>query len=180
MIQRLAIALVLVSPLGVADDASTITSVKPIIMEFGQALKSELKAAISAGGPLAGIAVCNAQAGGITEASSKLGWEVSRTSLKWRNESNSPTHWEAQQLESFEAKLKSGVNPQKLWAVYEDEKEIRVMKAIMTDKVCLACHGENLNEEVSQTLKEFYPNDRATGFKAGQLRGAFSLKKIKL
>ena len=179
MIRRLAIALMLISPLGFADNIATIASVKPIIMDFGKALKSQLKAAISAGGPVAGIAVCNAQAAGITDASSKLGWEVSRTSLKWRNANNAPSQWEAQQLESFEVQLQSGEKPKKLWAVYEDEKEIRVMKAIMTDKLCLACHGDNLNSEVRQTLKALYPNDQATGFKAGQIRGAFSLQKFK-
>ena len=40
---------------------------------------------------------------------------------------------------------------------------------------CLACHGpaEALDEEVRVALAELYPEDRATGFRSGDLRGWF-------
>ena len=42
---------------------------------------------------------------------------------------------------------------------------------------CLKCHGENLDPETAAILDELYPQDKARGYKAGQVRGAFTLKK---
>jgi hypothetical protein len=42
--------------------------------------------------------------------------------------------------------------------------------------MCLQCHGEALAPEVTQALAARYPDDRATGFREGQLRGALSIR----
>ena len=47
------------------------------------------------------------------------------------------------------------------------------MKAIPTGAVCLNCHGTKIAPEVSQALAGLYPEDRATGFNEGDIRGAF-------
>jgi hypothetical protein len=47
------------------------------------------------------------------------------------------------------------------------------MKAIPTGDVCLLCHGAQLAPGVSQVLTELYPEDKATGFSMGDIRGAF-------
>jgi hypothetical protein len=39
--------------------------------------------------------------------------------------------------------------------------------------MCLACHGQTLAPGVAEVLAREYPRDAATGFSAGQLRGAF-------
>ena len=174
------LGLLTISPLVLADPAATISEVKPIMMGFGKNLKAELKQAMMSGGPIQGIAICNTQASEIAKQASQTGWAVARTSLKWRNDKNEPDQWEKEQLIEFNRKLKAGESPNKLWSVYEDEKEVRVMKAIMTEGVCLACHGESLMPAVSKKLNELYPNDHATGFIAGDIRGAFSLKKLKI
>ncbi|MFT6919058.1 MAG: hypothetical protein ACJA2G_001693 [Cognaticolwellia sp.] len=57
---------------------------------------------------------------------------------------------------------------------------LRYMKAIPTGGLCLACHGSKLADDVSSKVNELYPNDQATGFKLGDIRGAFTLQKIKL
>ena len=51
------------------------------------------------------------------------------------------------------------------------------MKAIPTGEVCLKCHGSNVAPDVKAAIGELYPEDQATGFKAGELRGAFSVSK---
>ncbi len=40
------------------------------------------------------------------------------------------------------------------------------------------CHGEKISQELSAELNKLYPNDKATGFKKGDIRGAFSAVKI--
>jgi hypothetical protein len=51
------------------------------------------------------------------------------------------------------------------------------MKAIPTDKVCLACHGSTVDETLSQAIINKYPQDRAVGFTLEDIRGAFTLSK---
>ena len=51
----------------------------------------------------------------------------------------------------------------------------RFMAPIMTGPLCLTCHGAQLSPAVKAALAKDYPGDQATGFKAGDLRGAFSI-----
>ena len=40
---------------------------------------------------------------------------------------------------------------------------------------CLICHGDNIDSTISTKLNELYPNDKAVGYKAGEIRGAFTI-----
>jgi hypothetical protein len=51
------------------------------------------------------------------------------------------------------------------------------MKAIPTGAVCLACHGETIAPPIAAKINELYPQDQATGFREGDLRGAFVVTK---
>ncbi len=51
------------------------------------------------------------------------------------------------------------------------------MKAIPTQEVCLACHGEKIDKATAAKLAKLYPKDKARGFKVGDLRGAFTMSK---
>ena len=55
------------------------------------------------------------------------------------------------------------------------------MKAIPTAaEPCLTCHGSSLQPELKAEILRLYPNDQATGFKPGELRGAFTVtQKLK-
>jgi hypothetical protein len=39
------------------------------------------------------------------------------------------------------------------------------------------CHGEDLPSDVKTAIEKHYPDDQATGFQTGDVRGAFSLYK---
>lgn len=153
------------------------------VKTFGGHLKSELQTATKAGGPLKAIEICNTKAMPITEEhAQKLGWKIGRTSLKIRNPQNTPDQWESLILQQFEQRKANGEDPNKLEHVEsvtnpDGSKEIRYMKAVPTAEGCLACHGEELNPEIAAKLKELYPDDKATGFKIGDLRGAFSISQ---
>ena len=147
---------------------------------FGQ-LKGQLVAGIKAGGPAHAIGVCNEQAPAIAgKVSSSKGWKVARTSLKVRNPSNAPDAWERAVLMKFDARKAAGEDPAKMehYEVVEmgGKKAFRYMKAIPTAaKPCLACHGEKVPPAVEQKLAELYPDDKARGYKAGDIRGAFTI-----
>ena len=150
---------------------------------LGEGLKSQLMAAIKAGGPVSAIAVCKTVAPALAEQSSKdHGLEIGRTALRVRNPANAPAQWERKVLEDFVAKLAAGTDPATLEhfeTVSEgDETVFRYMKAIPTAaKPCLTCHGSNLDPTLKAEIGRLYPDDQATGFKAGELRGAFTVTK---
>jgi hypothetical protein len=53
------------------------------------------------------------------------------------------------------------------------------MKPIVVQSKCLFCHGssEQIPEPIRMVLKKHYPFDAAIGYKAGELRGAVSIKQ---
>ena len=55
--------------------------------------------------------------------------------------------------------------------------EFRLMKAIPTGEACLACHGGSIKPELAALIDQYYPEDEARGFKLGELRGAFTLRR---
>ncbi len=145
-------------------------------------LKKELKAAMKAGGPVKAIEVCNVVAPSIAAAESQeRGLSVRRTALKLRNPNNAPDDFERKVLEKFVADVAAGKDPKTLAyaeAVKTDDgTELRFMKAIPTGEICLKCHGGAVAPKVKAAIDKLYPEDKATGFNAGDLRGAFSVSK---
>jgi hypothetical protein len=55
----------------------------------------------------------------------------------------------------------------------------RYMKALPTQELCVQCHGsaDKITPAVQARLKELYPDDKATGFGIGAIRGAITIKK---
>ncbi len=164
------------------DFEQQLTTSRDATQQLASSLKSKLKEALQSGGPVEAISVCKTEAINIsTEISKDFGWQVGRTSLKFRNPSNAPDDWEKKVLLSFEQQKTSGVDIKNLETheIIEDEqgKWFRYMKAIPTAEVCLMCHGETLAPPVQQKLTSLYPNDRATGYKVGEIRGAFTIKQ---
>lgn len=155
---------------------------KAVVKEFVGQLQGELKASMKAGGPITAIGMCKEKAPLIAkELSEKYNWTVARTSLKTRNPANTPDAWEEKVLKEFEVRKQSGeaVKPM----AYFDKVEVngvesfRFMKAIPVGKPCLACHGENISDDVAKMLSTSYPQDKATGYKLGDVRGAFTITK---
>jgi len=155
---------------------------KVAIKEFATTLKASLVSAMKSGGPIEAISVCNQVAPAISaELSEKYGFEISRTSLKVRNQNNAADQWEKEILFQFESLNQQGEDVKTLLVSEAITKsgshEMRMMKAIPTGKVCLTCHGSNIDPVVQAKLSELYPNDQATGFKLGDIRGAFTVRK---
>lgn len=152
------------------------------IKELATSLKSSLMAAMNDGGPAEAVSVCNLIAPSLAaEISKKYGLEIGRTSLKVRNPANEADAWETDVLQRFETRLASGEAIQKLTFKEEVDSESgsqwRMMKAIPTDKVCLSCHGKKIAEPIQARIEAHYPDDLATGFKLGDIRGAFTVKR---
>jgi hypothetical protein len=159
---------------------------KKITGAFFEELKGELGKGMKAGGPVAAIGICHTRAPALAkEHSQSSGWNVARTSLKLRNPNNAPDAWETEVLQQFEEQRAKGEGPDDLVyaAIVEEggEKYFRFMKGIVMPPLekmpCLKCHGQDLDPNTAAALDELYPQDKARGYKAGQVRGAFTLKK---
>ena len=162
------------------DLAERSAAARAAAADFGATLLATLQKAMAEGGPVNAISVCNTAAPAIAGAkSAERKMSIRRTSLRLRQPKNAPDAWELAQLEKFEARKAAGEDPAKIefgdYVELNGKKVFRYMKAIPTGPVCLACHGANLAPEVSARLAALYPDDKATGFKPGDLRGAFTI-----
>ncbi len=148
--------------------------------DFGKTLIAELQRAIAAGGPVNAIGVCQTVAPEIAaQKSSEWKMTIRRTSLKLRQPANAPDAWERRQLLRFAERRAAGEGPATIeigeYAEKDGKRVFRYMKAIPTGELCLSCHGSGLAPEVAARLKALYPQDAATGFRIGDLRGAFTV-----
>ena len=147
-------------------------------------LGGELKAAVAEGGPVQAIGVCKDKAPKIAaEASARTGMAITRVSTKNRNPNGIPDVWEAQAIASLEKRLVAGEKAENLetYAVVDGAKgkTFRYAKALVTQSLCLGCHGapETMPDAVKAKLAAEYPNDKAVGYAAGMVRGIISISK---
>ncbi|RMF14642.1 MAG: DUF3365 domain-containing protein [Candidatus Dadabacteria bacterium] len=165
--------------LAMAAEADEFTAAaRSAVAALGSELKAALGGAIKEGGPVHAIKVCNMHAPEIAaRVSAQTGLTVGRTALRVRNPANAPTDWQREVLQSFEQRLRRGEAPATIeWQTTVTTPagvEHRYMKPIMTGALCLTCHGATLAPEVAAAIRERYPQDQATGFGVGDLRGAF-------
>lgn len=166
------------------DKAALIEEAKLAVKALGGTLQGELQLAMKSGGPINALDVCQTKAPEIAKSvSADKGMAVSRVSLKNRNPvMGKANEWQNTVLNDFETRKTSGESPDTLAyanivKAADGKQEFRFMKAIPTGAVCLACHGAELKPDVSAKLKELYPEDHATGYKEGDLRGAFVVVK---
>jgi hypothetical protein len=165
------------------DNQQLVNETRGAIKALGTELKATLQSAMKTEGPSKAISVCNVQAPKLAQkVSDEKGMEVARTSLKTRNPLNAPDPWELSVLEQFEHRKAEGEALKTMEyseiVQHNGSRVFRYMKAIPTDDVCLTCHGKQIPESLSAQLEKLYPDDQATGFSKGDIRGAFTVVKI--
>ena len=148
-----------------------------------QELMPRLGAALNQGGPSEGIRVCSEIAQTTTrEIGSARSLVLKRTSLRTRNTADAPDAYERRWLEQAHATHDRGEVVGATYEVVETpdgSRELRHLRPILfPGGICSGCHGpiEKLSAEVRALLAERYPDDRAVGFEAGDLRGAISVR----
>ncbi len=152
---------------------------------FMKELVSALKKEMASGGPAGAVSVCSDLAPKIAgRISRQTGWRVTRVGTRVRNPLlGMPDAWEQKVLIDFEKRAAKGENIDRMsfsGVVNEPSgRFFRYMKAVPVKAQCLVCHGseEQIAPQVRAILKERYPHDRAVNYKAGDLRGAISIKE---
>jgi hypothetical protein len=184
---RIAIALIAAAcaaPAFAADTATLLDEARKVASGIPPKLLNVLDEEIKKGGPEGAISVCREKAPQMAKAASEqTGWAIRRVSLKNRNVKAVPDAWEKAVLEDFDRRTAAGEKPtglEKGELVAEGDKQIyRYMKALPTQDLCLQCHGtpDRITPAVKAKLQELYPDDKAVGYGAAEIRGAITLKK---
>lgn len=149
-----------------------------LVKSFAGTLQPQLLSAIQHDGPAKAIEVCSVKAGEIaTTLSAQSGWSIRRVSLQNRNPAAVPDAWEERVLKDFAARQQQGEPVDQMVYTEVVDGRFRYLQAQGVKPLCLGCHGENLAPAVQEALGKHYPADKATGYREGQVRGAFSLSK---
>jgi len=176
-------ALPLVAPAATADTDDRSTRSRALADQLMGQLKQELQQALQAGGPVAAIDVCRTRAPAIAaQLSQESGAQVGRTALRVRNPANAPDELERKVLQQFKDELAAAKSPPPSppEAVFElrtpQGVEYRYMRAIPLQPPCVLCHGKAIAPDVAAAIQRHYPEDAATGFEPGELRGAVTVR----
>ena len=137
---------------------------QPFKRELMQALKKGL-----AQGPEEAVAACREQAPGIAARLSTEGVEIGRASHRLRNPANRAPEWVAPLLQAYV----DDVSARAPRTVALAGGRTGYVEPIATKALCLTCHGETLAPALAARIRALYPEDRAVGFREGELRGVF-------
>ena len=129
------------------------------------ALKQRLTAAIADQGTVHAIDVCQSAAPEIAaEVAQAYTVQIGRTGPRLRNPANQPPEWAQQLVAEQQSEPWTGTGP---------DGQRRGLYPLNLQPLCLACHGpaEDLSPDLREALAQRYPEDEATGFQVGDLRG---------
>jgi hypothetical protein len=143
-------------------------------------LVARLRQELDAGGPTQALQVCKVVAPRIAQSHSTPTMTVRRVSLKVRNPGDRPDAFEAEKLLELEGLHARGELPTEVMEVRSEDgrRTLRYLRPIVLAGPCMNCHGdaEAIDPGVRPLIQEMYPEDQATGYQVGDLRGAVSVR----
>lgn len=143
-----------------------------------QALSSRLKAALEEGGVPHAVPYCNTAAMPLMDSLSGVHHAtIRRVATRYRNPLNKADEAQAAIIHGMEQSLASGTAPKPTVRKLPDGT-IAFYSPIILGEPCLKCHGEPTNDIQPENLKiiqNLYPEDKATSFQLGNVRGAWEI-----
>jgi hypothetical protein len=141
---------------------------------FQLALRTELMQAMQEGGPANAIAVCSQRATAIAASVSTDGYTVRRVGTRLRNPGNAPSERDRAALAQFEARDKKDDSPIRVRNDDAAAPKFSLYLPLRAGEMCITCHGDptSLPQAARDALSQRYPQDQATGYALGDLRGA--------
>lgn len=151
-------------------------------MKYAISTKSQLgknlMGAIQSKGTEGAVAFCNTKAMPITDSMSILNnATIKRVSDKARNPNNFANETELAHIATFKMLLSEEKEIKPI--VEESSDKVNFYFPIKTNAMCLQCHGVKGNELKLSTydkIKSLYPNDKAIGYSANEVRGIWSIE----
>ena len=160
------------------EQAKLISEGKAVTMFSFKALSSELIKAIETGGVEKAVDYCHLEAIPLTDSLSKnYKAEIKRVSDKYRNPGNKPDELDMKVISAYRQQL---ANDQELQPHLEvtGDTVYYYSPILILNPLCLQCHGEpgnTMQPENDRFIKAKYPEDKATGYKLGDLRGVWKV-----
>lgn len=152
---------------------------KRYAMQTKKTLGKNLMRALKTGGPLHALEFCHVRAYPLTDSMAKqLKVSIRRVSDRPRNPKNAADENETEIIKQFKAQLAEGGKPEG-HLNRNQEGQILAYYPIITNGMCLQCHGKvgkELKPKTYKKIKSLYPNDQAVGYRAGEVRGAWGIR----
>jgi hypothetical protein len=143
-----------------------------------QKLGGDLKSQMLSGGPMTALHFCSQNALSLTEQIAKeYGTSIKRVSIQSRNPVNAATSEEKSVLNEWQTMInnKETLPPYKLTKL-SNGKAVYFKPIFINNETCLKCHGDiSVDSPLGKAIKETYPEDQATGYKMGDLRGMIAV-----
>jgi len=160
------------------DTAAVVTEGQKITKAAFTTLSSNLQQALSEGGVENALRFCNVEAMPLTDSlSTNYDVTISRVSHRPRNQANRADSLEMATIKTYLEHVKQQAEPKP--EVYAEAKKIIYHAPIrINNPLCLNCHGKvgtDITESDLQTIQRLYPEDQATGFSMGDLRGIWTV-----
>jgi len=160
---------------------SALRQARRLADELLERVRGLLTAELEKGGYEGAVRGCSEIAQEIPrEIEARTGASIRRVSLRYRNPKDIPDEYERRKLEEFEQQHRARALADESFEVVQEEgrRYLRYMRPILVGPMCITCHGpkEAIPSAVRAVLAEKYPEDRATGYRSGELRGAVSGK----
>jgi len=146
-----------------------------------QVLLRRVAEKIQLSGTTGAVEYCNEQAIPLTDSVAQhFGYILSRLSIKNRNPKNAIHLSEDKNAWTEIEKRMQDENDITKHFIIQYNNDLYYYKAItIAMPTCLKCHGDKENDIASETLQKIqvqYPDDKATGYKMGDLRGMWKVK----
>ena len=141
-----------------------------LLLPFKKELMKTLKSSLKSGGVKNAINTCHLSAKKIEAKHNDSVITLGRSSLKYRNPLNKPEKWLIPILENYE--MTKSVKAQ----IVSVDKDKIYIEPIYVKGLCLNCHG-NISQVQKKLIGKLYPSDKAVGYKMGDFRGVFWMKK---
>lgn len=141
-------------------------------------LQTHLKAALKKGDFPYALRFCNSKAMELTDSVSEAeSVIIRRLAKKYRNPDNETDSTESEIFKAYIIEWLNGktLKPQ---IIPDDEGHPVYYDPIRVGTLCLNCHGnpdKKIPPDLLKTINELYPEDKATGFKKGWLRGMWAI-----
>ncbi len=141
-------------------------------------LGKNLMKALNSGGPVHALEFCNVRAYPITDSmAAEHGVQIKRVSDKPRNPNNTASATEASHIAYFQSLIDAGKEVKPI--VEEENGQVTFYHPIVTNAMCLKCHGtpdETIEPATLAKINELYPNDKAIGYGENEVRGIWQIK----
>lgn len=155
---------------------------RAIVAETFSLLSSNLQSAIQQGGVSNALPFCSLAASPLTSGmAGKHGVTIRRVTHKARNPADKADAIELEILKQFKAALPNATatNPPLPVVINLGANTTTFFSPIvLNNELCLKCHGEpgkDISADNVAVIQRLYPQDEATGFRLGDLRGAWRI-----